>query len=174
MQSEIKDILATWSSRSEQIRDCFPNESALPRELRSWLRRLTYFQRLTGSEIRIPASLMKLLEGPRREIREREHLAKLEENGQLNHKQACRLKSLRSKPSNQEKFDRKAILLAMELCVLSAIESLRTLLMNPVQNRWIEMSGKKMPSDWSDQRCIAYADWVEEMMPAQKLSLIHI
>lgn len=168
MQSEIDSILTTWSSRSHQIRDCFPNESALPRELRSWLRRLTYFQRLSDSEVRIPSSLMKVLEGPRREARELEHLERLEAEDQLSHKQLCRLNSLLSKSRKQKGVDQKAILLTMELCVLSAIESLRKLLMKPVQNVWVDVTGGAMSSSWSDQRCIEYANWVQGMKPAEK------
>lgn len=168
MQNEISVLLTAWSNRSSQIRDCFPNESALPKELRSWLRRLTYFQRLSTSEVRIPSSLMKILEGPRRAIRELGHLERLEAENELNHKQLCRLKSLRSKSSDQKGVDQKATLLTMELCVLSAIESLRKLLMNSVQKVWIVQTGGEMPSDWSDQRCIEYMDWTQRMEPAEK------
>ena len=168
MQSEIDAILTTWSSRSHQIRDCFPDESALPRELRSWLRRLAYFQRMSDSEVRIPSSLVKVLEGPRREARELVHLQRLEREDQLNHKQLCRLNSLLSKSRSNRGVNEKAILLTMELCVLSAIESLRKLLMKPVQNVWVKIAGGEMLSSWSDQRCVEYANWTLGMKPSEK------
>ena len=164
----IAEKVSAWSNRSQQLRDCFDDEKELPRELRSWLRRLTYFQRLSGAEVRIPSSLKKLLQGPKREQKELQHLAKLEETQGLNHKQYCRLKSLLEKPFDQKRFEKQAILLTMELCVLSAIESLRTLLTEVVREVWTDVAGTAMPSDWSEQRCLEYSKWAAGMEPCQK------
>jgi len=167
-QKPIAQRLTTWSCRSQQVRDCFENEREIPRDLRSWLRRLTYFQRLAGAEVRIPSSLKKLLEGPKRAQKEREHLTKLEDSGVLNHKQSCRLNSLREKPFDQQRFEKQAILLTMELCVLSAIESLRTLMSEGVKQVWTEVAGTELPADWSEQRCEEFAKWAVRMEPCQK------
>ena len=173
-QKVIGQVLVRWSNRTDQIRDCFEDEKELPRELRSWLRRLTWFQRLAGEQVRLPSSLTKLLESPRRQQRELQHLAALEEKEGLNHKQYCRLKCLIEKPFDQQRFERQAIELTMELCVLSAVESLRTLLMGVVRQVWVDVAGEPLPSDWSDQRCTEYAQWAARMEPHEKKLLQQI
>ena len=134
LREPIENAMRVWSNRAQQIRDRFDNENEIPQQLRPWLRRLTWFQRLAGEPIRLPSSLTKFLAGPKRQQRELEHLAALDEQKGLNHKQLCRLNSLIEKPFNQQQFEKQAIELTMELCVLAAIESLRSLLSNIVRD----------------------------------------
>ena len=164
----IKNAMRVWSNRAQQIRDRFENENEIPQQLRSWLRRLTWFQRLAGQQQRLPSSLTKFLSGPKRQQRELQHLAALDERKQLNHKQLCRLNSLIEKPFNQPQFEKQATERAMELCVLAAMESLRTLLSNIVREAWTDIAGHPLPQDWSDQRCIEFGEWAAEMAPHQK------
>jgi hypothetical protein len=84
---------------------------------------LAYYQQLGGEEIRLTASLLRLLRGEERESRELTNLEEKELNGSLSVDAAKRLNKLRSR-GKYESSAEKTLRKVSELCAVTAINGL--------------------------------------------------
>lgn len=156
-----------WLARANSIAECFPSESCYPKQLRVWLRRLGYYQRLTNKKRGLPKSLRKSLMSDKNRRQEIEYLNALVDAGSASEGVEARLEHLLNSNLDQAKIQRKNIRDAQEACFLTGLEALRQMLIDEAEKTWVSRTGYRVHPKWSVKRIVRMSAWVRAMSPQQ-------
>ncbi len=156
-----------WFSQVNAVAECFPDESSFPRQLRVWLRRLGYYQRLSNKKRGLSKSLRKTLLADEKRRKEIEYLSASVEAGNASHKAKERLSYLSVQRSSTPQNERKKVRDTQEACLATGLEALRQMMVHEATRVWVEATGHAIHEKWSEKRIAEIGLWIHEMSGAQ-------
>jgi hypothetical protein len=160
--------LKLWSSRQQSRREAVENESQWPVGARQWVRRLGYYQRMTGEDSRVPKSLQCLLKFDEKRSKELAFLQAQSNSGTITQVQQIRLVHLLSSPVepksvSQSRYERTA----QDVCLLTGLDALRRSFVDSAKEVWHRVA-EHGNEKWSLARWIAMAKWTCDMSTLEK------
>lgn len=165
------DRVRQWSSRAHAVAQCYPDESSYPKQLRGWLRKLGYYQRLSNAEFRVPQFLRRSMEAHQKRIKEIRFLTHQIENGNTDQKLRDRLTYLSQWQTDEVKTERRHIRSIQEACVYTGLEALRQMVVQEAAHRWTSTTQHPIHPSWSDKRTVEMASWLNAMDATLQRSL---
>ena len=164
-----------WTNRANSIAQQFPAESDYPKDIRIWLRKLGYFQKLAGTEVRIPNSVLHQLQLNEKREREKSKLSQLIANSQASPGAIARFHHLQKESHTDQSVNaKKRLKTVIEACLETGLDSLHQIVLRHSVNAWREHTGHPPAQDWSDNRVVEVAGWVMRMQPVQRKTLCEI
>ncbi|MDW7760668.1 MAG: hypothetical protein SCM96_08525 [Acidobacteriota bacterium] len=157
----LRDTLRQWAEPPKTgVR--LPPEIAVTvaPEIREWLSKLHYYQKMSGHKPALPASLSRMFDAGGRESGELEHLRELRTNGRLDERMASRLALLESREGKSRSASQQRILKqAQEVCAHAALEAIRHLSHREGLLLWKRQIGIDPPSHLTDDQVFRIAAW---------------
>lgn len=166
--SDIGAQVSAWYGKANAIAECFPDEPTYPKQLRIWLRRLGYYQRLCDQECVVPKSLRQSLSTDQKRQKEWSYLKSLVDSGEAPTKVRQRFDYLSNLEVDVSKNERKNIREVQEACLLAGLGALRHMMIQESAKIWMRTSRQALHPDWSDNRVVEVGQWASRMGPAEQ------
>lgn len=166
--SEFANQVKDWYGKAKAVAEYFPKEVTYPKQLRHWLRRLGYYQRLSDAECSVPKSIRGNLAAVGKRQKELSYLRSRVEMGNAPEKLRQRFDYLSRVQIDERKNERKNIRDLQEACLLAGLRALRHKLIKEAKAIWTKTAKQSLRHDWSENRIVEIGQWVSRMLPQQQ------
>ncbi len=156
------NVIADWAKRWNPLNESFPDERNLPKELRSWLRRLGRYHKICGESPRLTKSISREITLPEKRRREFEELGRLL-NDTPSQKLQDRYHYLQKNSSGDRIDIARTLRATQESCLHAGLDALRCLILKSADSIWKEKTSLPRLKHLTGSRRLSFSNWIDKM-----------
>lgn len=160
INTSLRRQLSEWADPPIDEKHVDSTVVELPDEIRHWVSRLGYYQRMCGKQVALPQSVLKILDARRREDREVFYLREAQTCGLADDRMMARLDLLEKRQrKGQTVPERRVLKKLQEACAHTALDAVRLLLRDEARRVWRQLLEQEPAKHLSEGQVVSIAAW---------------